>query len=170
MSPLELTGIETLSHIISHQITPILYSLHWLPISCRIQYQVSSLFHCSLFEGGPRYLSELLYKDTPSHQLRSSSDSFTLRVPTTNRKNYGERSFSFTGPTVWNSLLLDIRSIGSTPSVRQVLKTHHFKSYFVSNSIQPLPYSHSHHHALYIVSSPVILLSIPPSHICRQSL
>ena len=36
-------------------------------------------------------------------------------------------------PTVWNSLLFDIRSTHSTPSLRQALKTHLFKSYFVSN-------------------------------------
>ena len=49
-----------------HDITPALCSLHWLPVSCRIQYKVSSLCHCSLSEGGPRYLSELLYKYTLS--------------------------------------------------------------------------------------------------------
>ena len=116
-----------------HHITPALYSLHWLPVSCRIQYKVSSLCHCSLSEGGPRYLSELLYKYTPSRQLRSSSNSFMLCVPTTNRKTFGERSFSFTGPTAWNSLPYDIRFVNSAPSFRQALKTRPFKSYFESN-------------------------------------
>ena len=71
---------------LQHNITPVLCSLHWLPISCRIQYKVSSLCHGSLSEGSPRYLSEVLHKYTPSSQFRSSSDSFTLRVPATNRK------------------------------------------------------------------------------------
>ena len=93
-------------------------NIQLVPILCRIQYKVSSLCHCSLCEGGPRYLSELLHKYTPSRQLRSSSDSFTLRDLTTNRKNVGERSFSFTGPTVWNSLPFDIRSVTSTPSIK----------------------------------------------------
>ena len=39
----------------------------------------------------------------------------------------------FTGPRVWNSLPFDIRSIYSTPVFREALKTHLFKSYFVSN-------------------------------------
>ena len=30
----------------------------------------------------------------------------------------GGRSFSFTGPTVWNSLPFDIRSVTSTPSIK----------------------------------------------------
>ena len=79
--------------------TPVLYSLHWLLTSCRVQYKVSSLCHCFLSEGGPRYLSELLHKYTPSRQLRSSCDSFTLRVPATNRKTVGERSLSITDST-----------------------------------------------------------------------
>ena len=83
-------------------------------------------YHCD-------YWPELLHKYTPSRQLRSSFDSFTLRVPTTNRKTFRESSFSFTGPAVWNSLPFDIHSINSTPSFRQARKTHLFKSYFVSN-------------------------------------
>ena len=91
----------------------------------------SHLCHRSSSEGGPRHLPELLHKYTPFRQLRSSSDSFTLRVPTTNIKTFGESYFSFTDPTVWNSLPFDIRSINFTPSFRQALKTRIFKSYFV---------------------------------------
>ena len=48
-----------------HHITPVLYSLHWLPVSRRIQYKVAFLCYCSLSEGGPRYLSEAQHKYTP---------------------------------------------------------------------------------------------------------
>ena len=51
----------------------------------------SHLCHRSSSEGGPRHLPELLHKYTPSRQLRSSSDSFTLRVPTTNKKTFGKK-------------------------------------------------------------------------------
>ena len=72
-------------------ITSLLFcSLHWLPVSCRIQ----GLISVSLL---PFWL---LHKYTPSRQFRSSSDSFTFHVPTTNIKTLGERSFSSNGPTV----------------------------------------------------------------------
>lgn len=57
-------------------------------------------------DGAPWYVSESLHKYKPSRQLRSSSDSFTLCVLSTNRNTLGERSSSFIGPTVWNSLPL----------------------------------------------------------------
>ena len=96
-------------------------------MSCGIRYKVSSLCHFTLSEGGSRSLSGLLHLYKPSRQLRSSSDSSMLFVPTTNRKTFGERSFSFTGPTVWNNLPFDIRSINSIPSFGQTLKTHLFQ-------------------------------------------
>ena len=75
-------------------ITSLLFSVPFrgFQYMCGVQYKTSSPCHCSICEGGPGYLSELVYKYTPSRQLRSSSDSFTLRVPTTNRKSFGERS------------------------------------------------------------------------------
>ena len=57
----------------------------------------------------------------------------SLFVCQPHRKTFRERSFSFTGPTVWDNLPFAIHSINSILSFRQVLKTHLFKSYFVSN-------------------------------------
>ena len=58
-----------------------------------------------------------------SRQLRSSSDSFMLCVPATNTKTFWERSFSFTGPTVLNSLPFDIHSKIPTLAFRQAPNT-----------------------------------------------
>ena len=41
-------------------------------------------------------------------------------------KSYGVRSFSYTGPTVWNTLTKDIRFSQSVSSFRSALKTHLF--------------------------------------------
>ena len=64
----------------------------------------------------------------PSRQLRSISDTRTFRIPFTKTKTFGQRAFSFTGPTQWNSLPYDVRHSVSTSSFKQALKTHLFKS------------------------------------------
>ena len=76
----------------------------------------------------PVYLSELLTVYRPSRQLRSISDTRTFRIPFTKTKTFGQRAFSFTGPTEWNSLPYDVRHSVSTSSFKQALKTHLFKS------------------------------------------
>ena len=82
-------------------ITSLLFSVSFIGSQYHVGFSTRShLCHCSLSEGGAVYLSELLHKKKTSRQFCSSSDSFTLRVPTTNRKTFGERSFSFTGHTV----------------------------------------------------------------------
>ena len=77
----------------------------------------------------PVYLSDLLRVYSPSGQLRSSSDSRTLRIPHIKTKTFGHRSFSRAVPSVWNSLPRDIRHIQSTTAFKTALKIHLFKSY-----------------------------------------
>ena len=107
-------------------ITPILSSLHWLPIHARIEYKLSVICHNFFFNSSPSYLSDLLSVYTPARQLRSSSDHYTLSVPKVRTKLYGERAFSYAGPKQWNALPYHIRSIDSTPSFKKALKTHLF--------------------------------------------
>ena len=81
---------------------------------------VSSLCHCSLPEGGPRYLSELLHKYTPSS---ASLIFWQLHASCANhkQKDFQRKIFlDFTGPTVWNSLPFEIRSLNSTPSFKHI--------------------------------------------------
>ena len=77
----------------------------------------------------PVYLSDLLRVYSPSRQLRSSSDSITLRIPHIRTKTFGHRSFSHAAPSVWNSLPHEIRHIQSANAFKTALKTHLFKSY-----------------------------------------
>ena len=109
-------------------IKPLLQKFHWLPIVSRIQYKVEALCYNSFTESYPVYLSELLTVYHPSRQLRSISDTRTFRIPFTKTKTFGQRAFSFTGPTPWNSLPYDVRHSASTSSFKQALKTHLFKS------------------------------------------
>ncbi|KAI5102912.1 hypothetical protein C0J45_6493 [Silurus meridionalis] len=52
-------------------ITPVLISLHWLPIKSRIDYKILLLTYKALNGLAPQYLSELLYQYDPPRLLRS---------------------------------------------------------------------------------------------------
>lgn len=113
-----------------HHVQPLLKSLHWLPIKARIDYKIATLCH-SYFNGtAPSYIIDMLSPYTPPRQLRSSSDSRILCVPLARTKSFGERSFSFSAPSVWNSLPREIRHIHSLPSFKTALKTHLFKLHY----------------------------------------
>ena len=81
-----------------NHISPLLMSLHWLPINASIEYKLSVICH-SLFLGlSPNYLSDLLLVHTPNRNLRSSSDNRNLCIHKLRTKTFGHRSFSFAAP------------------------------------------------------------------------
>ena len=61
-------------------ITPILKSLHWLPVEFRIKYNICRLTLNSLHGHGPEYISEMLISRIIRYRLRSQDD-LTLVVP-----------------------------------------------------------------------------------------
>ena len=78
-------------------VQPILQSLHWLPIRARIQHKISTLCFNVITGTGPQYLSELLHLYTPSRDLYSSADTCILKIPCSNSKAFGQRSFLHVG-------------------------------------------------------------------------
>ena len=116
----------------SDHISPHLRSLHWLPIEARITYKIALTTYRAINLSGPPYLSELISIYTPARSLRSSSDTLKLNPPPTHTRTFGERSFSFAAPSIWNSLPLSIRSSDTESSFRSSLKTHLFKKHFDS--------------------------------------
>ena len=115
----------------SDHATPLLQSLHWLPISARIQYKISTLTYTSLFDSGPLYLSTLIHTYTPTRTLRSSTDTRTLTVPPFRTKSFGYRRFSYQSPYNWNSLPPKVRHSKSSPTFKSALKNHLFKTSFM---------------------------------------
>ena len=107
-------------------VTPLLHTLHWLPISNRIDYKLSTLSFAVVSGSAPSYLSDLIHLYTPSRPLRSSSDTRLLQQPLVKTKSYGERSFSFQAPAVWNTLPLSLRHADSLSAFKSNLKTHLF--------------------------------------------
>uniref|UniRef100_A0A3B4FFR0 Reverse transcriptase domain-containing protein n=1 Tax=Pundamilia nyererei TaxID=303518 RepID=A0A3B4FFR0_9CICH len=115
-----LTGTKRREHI-----TPILASLHWLPVPYRIQFKLLLFVFKSLNARAPPYLSELLSAYAPGKPTRSSSK-LLLSIPRTNLKSRGDRSFSVAGPKLWNSLPFNIRSAQTLEQFKSLLKTHFY--------------------------------------------
>ena len=109
-------------------VTPLLQSLHWLPISQRIVHKVNTLCYKSINSSAPVYLSDCLQIYTPARTLRSSSDTLSLCIPRTKLSSAGARSFSVSGPTTWNSLPLSLCQTPTIDSFKRNLKTSFFRS------------------------------------------
>ena len=108
-------------------ITPILFSLHWLPISMRIRFKTLMLCFKCLNGLGPKYLSDLLEPYTPGRTLRNRHN--TLRTKRSANKS-GDQCFAIYGPMVWNSLPERLRAINSLNVFRTSIKTYLFKQYY----------------------------------------
>ena len=107
-------------------ITPLLIELHWLPVQYRINYKIALLCFKCLNNTAPSYLSDLLNVYVPGRFLRSSSDTTILSKPCTNYKRYGQRSFGYAGPEVWNELPFDIRNTDNLNTFKSKLKSYLF--------------------------------------------
>ena len=112
----------------SAHITTLLFDLHWLPISSRIQYKIAlTCFH--IISGtAPPYLSELLHLYSSSRSLRSASDTRIFRVPRVCGRTLGERYFQYMEPVIWNSLPFFVRHATSLSSFKSKLKTYRYSS------------------------------------------
>ena len=109
--------------------TPILRTLHWLPVAARIEFKVCLFVFKALAGNGPGYLRDLLHTHTPVRALRSSEDSSRLAIPKTRTVSFGDRAFSAAGPRIWNSLPQHLRCASNERDFRRGLKTHFFRKY-----------------------------------------
>lgn len=121
-----LTGTKKREHI-----TPVLKSLHWLPVRFRIDFKILLFVFKSLHGLAPQYLTELVQPYEPARSLRSA-DLSLLVTPKSNKRRRGARSFSVAGPTLWNALPLHLRQIDSLSVFKSALKTHLFSLAFNS--------------------------------------
>ena len=108
--------------------TPLLHSLHWLPISFRIKFKILTLTYNTLLSGKPSYLGNLIHQVTPRRNLRFNKGPL-LSVPTCKTMT-GSRAFSVCAPSLWNKLPLSIRLSESLVCFRKRLKTHFFSLAF----------------------------------------
>ena len=97
---------------IYEHVTPLFWSLHWLPIEYRIKYKIATLCYKTLNNNTPHYISELINLYTPPRSLRSENQ-MLLSVPKKRSKRYAERTFIHGAPNVWNALPLHIKNCES---------------------------------------------------------
>ena len=76
----------------------------------------------------PSYISDLLVPYTPSRSLRSSSSN-NFSIPRIHLKGFGERAFTFSGPSVWNALRQELKSCSTLGHFKKQMKTHLFRKY-----------------------------------------
>ena len=106
--------------------SPLLHSLHWLPVHKRITFKVLCLVYKCLHRTVPCYLSSCVSAYIPPRpNLRSANDTTRLSVPNTTHilKTVERKSFELTSPSMWNSLPPVIRESPTLQSFKKHLKS-----------------------------------------------
>ena len=117
-------------------ITPVLKSLHWLPIKYRSIFKTSTIVYKFLKTGLPRYFSPYLSPYTSAvNTRRSDTNKMYLSKPTFQpikgaSKSHFSKSFAYDAPDTWNDLPLDVRTAPSVSSFRSRLKAYLFSKAF----------------------------------------
>ena len=105
-------------------ITPVLASLHWLPVEYRIKFKTLMFVFKALNGLAPHYISELIDYASKARSLRSE-DKKLLKVPRSNLVTRGDRAFAVAAPQLWNDLPLDIKTAPDLQTFKTQLKTHY---------------------------------------------
>ena len=77
----------------------------------------------------PSYLTSLISSYKPVRSLRSS-DLLLLQVPNVMTATYGQRTFSYCAPKLWNSLPKSLKESETVTIFKKKLKTFLFRDYF----------------------------------------
>ncbi|XP_068609656.1 uncharacterized protein, partial [Brachionichthys hirsutus] len=112
-----LTGTRLREHI-----SPVLASLHWLPVRERIEYKILLLTFKALTGQAPPYLTEMIIPYCPTRTLRSQNAGL-LVVPKISKSRQGGRAFSYQAPLLWNRLPVLVRETDTISMFKSRLKT-----------------------------------------------
>ena len=111
-------------------ITPILKSLHWLPVRCRILFKLLLFTYRAINQTAPAYICELVQSYNPPRTTRSASKNL-LTIPKSRLKTVGDRSFKVAAAQEWNKLPMHIKNSKSLECFKCNLKTFLFKEHYV---------------------------------------
>ena len=101
-------------------ISPVLASLHWLPVQFRIEFKI--LTYKALHGQAPSYLKELIVPYYPTGTLRFLNAGL-LVVPIVSKSRTGARAFSYQAPLQWNQLPVVVREADTLSTIKRRLKT-----------------------------------------------
>jgi hypothetical protein len=104
--------------------TPLLKTLHLLPVKQRINFKIAATVYNVKHSGTPSYLSELIVDHELPRTLRSSNK-LLLHEPggPASKLTLSAKAFAFNAPKVWNSLKFDCRSCDTFANFKRKLKT-----------------------------------------------
>ena len=108
-----------------NHITPVLGSLHWLPIKAWADFKVLLLTYKALHGLAPTYLSHLVLPYIPTRALQSQDEGLLI-VPRISKQTAGGKAFSYRAQFLWNGLPTHVRDAESLSLFKSLLKTHLF--------------------------------------------
>ena len=112
-------------------ITPLLKSLHWLPVKYRIDFKILLTAFKAIHDLAPTYISELIsVRDIGRYNLRSNTSLILNYSKCKSLVTLGDRSFHVAAPKLWNDLPSYIRNILSLDSFKRAVKTYLFRKAF----------------------------------------
>ena len=127
--------IVTFTSKFSH-VSPVLKSLHWLPVKFRIVFKTLCITHKFVSSGLPKYFdSSLIPYRQPVNTRRSVHSNRYLSKPSFDPKIHKSKvhfnySFDVDAPDLWNDLPLEIRTATNHLGFRKMLKTYLFQKAF----------------------------------------
>ncbi len=108
-------------------VTPLFFSLYWLPIATRIKFKVLMLAYKTTTGTAPIYLNSLVQTYAPSRSLHSASERL-LVVPSQRGTKSLSQTFSWTVPSWWNDLQISIWAAESLAIFKKHLKDTSFSA------------------------------------------
>ena len=109
-----------------YHISPILCTLHWLPVEFRIHFKIIIITFKATHGQAPVYLQEVINKrEEKSCNLRSCAMGIMLQTPKTlTKKTLGDHAFLAAAPKLRNGLPSQIRNEPNFHRLKGLLKTH----------------------------------------------
>ena len=109
-------------------ITPVLFSLHWLPVYYRIHFKILLFTFKAIHGIAPEYICSMIkIKQGGRYNLRSNTEILLQPPVMLTKKTLGDRTFVSAAPNLWNKLPIEIRRQENFIIFKKQLKSYFFK-------------------------------------------